>query len=145
MRLEDIHNEWEKDSQIDMLNLQNSAQIGPKLHAKYWKILSYERIRHKMMSDELESLKHAKFWFFLHGPDEETQSKGWELPARGKIVIKDEANKMVDVDKEVVEKTLKLTIQKEKILLIESIINNINSRSYTIRNIIDYMKFKAGN
>lgn len=98
-----------------------------------------------MMSDELEALKHAKFWFFLHGPDEETQSKGWELPPRGKVIIKDEANKMVEVDKEVVEKTMRVFVQKEKILLLESIINSINSRSYTIRNIIDYMKFKAGN
>lgn len=145
MRLETIHDLWELDSQINMLDLSESAGLTPKLHAKYWKILTSERMVHKIMEAELSSLRHAKFLFFIQGPDEVSQSKGWELPARGKIMVKEEAWRYVDDDNEVVEKTLKLSVQKEKLLLVEGIIHNINSRSYTIRNIIDYMKFKAGN
>lgn len=144
MKLELIQEEWEKDSQIDRLALSAELAKIPKLHAKYWKMLINERMRLRIIETELKSLSNDKFWFFLQGHDEDTRAKGWELPPRGKIVVKEEAKMLVDSDKEVIELTLRMSAQREKALLLEDIVKSIHNRSYIIRSMIDFMKFEAG-
>lgn len=144
MKLDDIHEEWSKDSQIDMLSISNEASNTGKLHAKYWRILSTERIRLKTLETSHKSLSNDKFWFFLQGHNEDTRAKGWQLPDRGKITVKDEAKQLVEVDPEVIELTLRIAVAKEKCLLLESIINTINSRNFAINNIIKWKIFENG-
>lgn len=144
MKLEDIHEEWSTDSQINVLNITEESTKGSKLHAKYWQILTHERIRLRQLETSLKSLTNDKFWFLLQGEDEETRAKGWKLPPRGKITVKDEARQLVEVDAEVIELTLKVALAKEKCLLLESIIHNINGRTFAISNIIKWKIFENG-
>lgn len=144
MKLELIQEEWERDSLIDRLSLSAELAKIPKLHAKYWKMLINERMRLRIIETELKTLSNDKFWFFLQGHDEDTRAKGWELPPRGKIVVKEEAKMLVDSDKEVIELTLRMSAQREKALLLEDIVKSIHNRSYIIRSMIDFMKFEAG-
>ena len=50
----------------------------------------------------------------------------------------------VDTDKDVIDLTLKIGIQQEKVSLLDSIIGNIKYRSNTIRTALDAVKFEAG-
>ena len=68
---------------------------------------------------------------------------GWQLPPIGKV-LKSDANTYIDVDKEVIEQTLKIGIQHEKIELLESIIKSIMNRGFQIKNAIDFMKWQSG-
>lgn len=144
MKLETIHEMWEQDSKIDILNLTNDNSNIGKLHSKYWKILNHERMRLTALEAELRVLSTDKFWFFIQGHDEETRAKGWELPPRGKITVKDEAKQLVECDKEVVEMTLRVAAAREKVRFVEDIIKNIHQRSYTISNIIRWKIFENG-
>lgn len=144
MKLEDIQTEWDKDCTIDQFNLASEEAKIPKLHAKYWKWLIHERLRLRVLEADLKTLSNDKFWFFLQGHDEETRAKGWVMPPRGKIVVKDEAKMLVETDKDVVTLTLKVAAQREKALLLEDIIKSIHNRSYIIRGMIDFRKFEAG-
>ena len=144
MKLETIQAEWETDSVINQLQLADESNKIPRLHSKYWKILILERAKLKTLEAELKCLTNDKFCFFLNGHDEDTRARGWELPARGKIVVKDEAKMLVDTDKEVVDLTLKVSIQREKCLFVEDIIKNVHNRSFIIRNTIEFIKFQAG-
>jgi hypothetical protein len=144
VKIESILHEWETDSTIDVLNLANDSAESPKLHSKYWNILVHERLRMKTIEQEYKSLVNDKFWFFMHGPDETSISRGWELPARGRIIVKEEAKQLVECDPEVLKLSTRLSIAKEKCHLLEDILKNIHQRSFIIKNIIDIKKFENG-
>ena len=144
MKLEALQAEWEKDSKLNLLDIASESAKIPALHSKYWKIMMSERLKLRKFEADLKQLSNDKFWFFLHGHDEDTRAKGWELPARGKITVKEEAKQLVDSDNEVITLTLKIAALREKCLFLEDIIKSVHNRSYTINNIIQWKKFEAG-
>ena len=58
--LEDIQDEWEKNSKIDYSNLGTESIRIPVIHDKYLKIFIDERIRLKSMEFELSKLVRTK-------------------------------------------------------------------------------------
>lgn len=143
MKLEDIFTEWEQDSHIDRTNLSDEVLRIPKLHHKYFKIFTNERLVLRKYETDLKQLKLAKHEFFTMGPTEETHAKGWQLPPQGKI-LRSDVNNYIDSDQEVVNMTLKIGIQQEKIGLLESIIKSLTNRGFNIKAAIDFEKFKVG-
>jgi hypothetical protein len=77
------------------------------------------------------------------GPTEETHALGWQLPPQGKI-IRSDVNNYIEADNEVVNLTLKIGIQQEKLELLESIIKSFTNRGFNIKSAIDWEKFKVG-
>lgn len=143
MKLDTIFENWALDSVIDQMDLGNSSLKTSELHHKYHKIYTNERLHLREIEIKLKQLKLEKHEFYTQGPTKETQEKGWKLPAIGKV-LKQEASNYIDADPDVVDLTLRLGLQQEKVELLESIIRSINNRGYQIRNSIDFMKFMAG-
>lgn len=143
MKLEDIFTEWEQDSRIDRSELGDEVLRIPRLHHKYFKIFTNERLILRKYEVELKQLKLAKHEFFTMGPTEETHARGWQLPPQGKV-LRSDLNYYVEADNEVVNLTLKIGIQQEKLELLESIIKSLTNRGFNIKSAIDWEKFKVG-
>lgn len=82
MKLDDIYQEWEKDSEINRSELGDEALRIPKLHHKYFKIFTQERLILRKLEFDLKQVKLEKFEFFTQGPTPEQHEKGWKLPSR---------------------------------------------------------------
>lgn len=143
MKIEDIHNMWALDARIDGTELSTEALRIPSLHSKYFSIFTQERLRLRKYDTDMKKLKLAKHEFFTQGPTQETMEMGWKLPPVGKV-IKSEVGNYIDADDDVINLTLKIGIQQEKIELLESVIRSLNNRGYLIKNAIDFEKFKMG-
>jgi hypothetical protein len=143
MKLEDIYTEWEQDANIDRSELGNEVLRIPKLHHKYFKIFTNERLILRKYEVELKQLKLEKHEFFTMGPTEETHARGWRLPPQGKI-LRSDVNNYIEADKDVVNITLKIGIQQEKLELLESIIKSLTNRGFNIKSAIEFEKFKVG-
>lgn len=143
MKISEIFEEWDKDSKIDVANLQFESLKIPELHNKYYKIFISERLVFRKQKETFASLKHEKREFYTLGPDESTKEKGWELPPRGKI-LKNEVDTYLAVDKELVELSLKIGQQEEKIELVRSILDTLKNRSFQISNAVKFMEFVNG-
>lgn len=143
MKLESIFELWEQDSKINREILDAESLALSTLHHKYHKIYTNERLVLRRLESELKQLKLEKFEFYTQGPTKETMEKGWKLPPIGKI-IRSDAGQYVDADPDIVELSLKIGIQHEKIELLESIIKSIMNRGFQIKNAIDFIKFQAG-
>jgi len=143
MKLEDIYTEWEQDANIDRSELGNEVLRIPKLHHKYFKIFTNERLILRKYEVELKQLKLEKHEFFTMGPTEETHARGWRLPPQGKI-LRSDVNNYIEADQEVVDMTLRVGIQQEKIELLESIIKSLTGRGFNIKAAIEWEKFKVG-
>jgi hypothetical protein len=143
MKLESILELWETDTVIDRTELSNEATKIPQLHHKYYKIFVNERLVLRKLEIELKELRLEKHEFYTQGPTRESEEKGWKLPPIGKI-IKSEVNTYIDTDKDIIQLSLRIGIQHEKIDMLESIIKSISNRGFLIKNIIDWEKFKVG-
>ena len=142
MKLDQIHEMWDIDSKIDPTELDRESLKISELHAKYFRIFNKERLVLLKFEKELTVLRKDKYEFYTQGPSDEHLKRGWTYPG-GKI-LKNEANIYIDSDHDVVELSLKIAYQKEKIELLEHIIRSLNSRNFQIKHAIDFLRWSHG-
>jgi len=144
MTLDEIFEEWDKDSTVDPTELGNAALDLAKLHHKYYRMFSRERLLLKKLESDLKVLKREKAEFYVDGPTKEQIDMGWELPPKGKIRVKSDVPVYVDSDNDIIAMNLKIAYQQEKVDLLESIIKLISNRGFQIKSAIEWEKFKVG-
>jgi hypothetical protein len=143
MKFEEIFDEWKKDSEIDQTDLGAESLKIPKLHHKYYMILVAEKAILRKLEYQYKQLKLAKYEFYSQGHTEETKKLGWQLPPRG-IILKADIPLYLESDQDVVDLSLKIGMQQEKVDFLESIIKSFQTRGYLIKNSIDFMRFTMG-
>ena len=143
MKIEDILEQWNKDSEVDRTELGDEALKIPKLHHKYYQIYITEKLALRSLDADMKKLRLNKYEFYTQGHTEETRSLGWELPAKG-MILKTDIPMYMDADKETVKLSLKIGIQQEKVELLESIIKSLNNRGYNIKAAIEWIRFTNG-
>ena len=143
MKIEDIFTEWEEDTKVDRTELGDEALKIPKLHHKYFQILVKEKMILRQYEAEMKQLKLDKYEFLTQGPNEETKDKGWRLPAKG-MILKNDLPMYMEADQDVINLSLKIGLQQEKIEFLDSIIKSIMNRNFVIKNAIDWQRFTMG-
>ena len=144
--LKQIHDMWAEDSQIKM-QLDESSRETPKLHAKYLELLSTTKLMLKRTEFQQKVLLKEK-WLYYNGKmsQEDVVEKGWDPdPFNGLKILKGEMNYYYDSDPEIQRSEERIQYYKTAIETLTEIINNINWRHQTIKNIIEWRKFQSGN
>lgn len=143
MKIEDIHSEWSTDAKINPLELASESLNTPKLHGKYLKIMSDERLRLRKLRTDRPELILAKTEYFMGKMDrEEMTRRGWE--PFGLRLLKQDVNTYLDADKDMINLNLMIAMQEEKVEVLESILKTIANRGYAIKSYIDWKKFENG-
>ncbi len=144
MILEDIEKEWANDSIISPLKLDEESLKIPRLHAKYHRILTEEKIRLIKIQEKLQELEYIYEQFYSKTLTlEELQQ--YNLPAvLDKKYVKPEIPKAVANTKEVIEYKRKLGIQHVKLELLDSIMKSIMNRNWIIKDAITWRQFESG-
>lgn len=143
MKLEEILEMWSSDTNIDRTELGEEALKLPKLHSKYLRIFTEERLTLRKMEEDRKQLvltKHDYYRGVL--PDEDLKALGWE-PFRMSI-LKSDIPMRLDADQDIIKINLKIAMQQEKVDTLEAIIKSISNRGFLIKSAIDYEKFKVG-
>lgn len=143
MKLDDLYDMWSEDSEIDATELADESLKISKLHNKYMRIYSDERIVLLRLQADMKILKKEKYEFYADGPTKETVAKGWTLPPKGTI-IKSEIATYLEADQDIIDLSLRIGYQSQKIEFIESVVKSLNNRGYNIRAAIDFIKFTNG-
>ena len=143
MKISDIDAMWEIDCVIDPTELGVESLKIPRLHFKYQKIYSPERLFLQRLETELKTLRLQKKEFYMDGPTQETHDAGWKLPPKGRILRVD-VQEYIDADQDIIALSLRIGQQREKVDKLESIIKSFSNRGFHIRAAIDDMKFKNG-
>lgn len=144
MKLEAIFEEWGKDVVIDRLDLCKASLDIPKLHNKYLRMISGERLIMRKQESDLSILKDAKkSWMDGSISREELNEKGWSPWLHAKP-LRNEIDDLIAVEPDIVSAKLRLDIQKEKVDVLDSIIKMLINRSFHINNAIAALKFENG-
>lgn len=143
MKLDEILDMWSDDCKVDRTELGEEALKLPKLHSKYLRVFTEERLTLRKMEEDRKQLvltKHDYYRGVL--PDEDLKALGWE-PFR-MTLLKSDIPMRMDADQDIIKMNLKIAMQQEKVDTLEAIIKSISNRGFLIKSAIDYEKFKVG-
>ena len=132
---------WEKDSQIDKDNLHDESLKIPALHAKYHDMFNNILLLRKKAEQQRKNIRHERYEYFSGKADPEVYI---ENPFPKKIRDKDTMTKYMDADEKLSASTLKIDYYETMLSYLESILKQINNRTYQIKNAIEWQKFIAG-
>lgn len=143
MKLEEIQQLWENDSNIDRTELGEASLRIPQLHSKYFKIFSQERLTLKKLQADYKLLYKDKYQYYNGTLDEETlQERGWE--PNGLKILRTDIPIYMDGDSDLQAIALKINLQEEKIDFLESAIKSLTNRGFQIKSAIEWIKFQNG-
>jgi hypothetical protein len=143
MTLDELFDLWTKDCEIDRTELGQEALKISKLHSKYFKLYSTERLTLRKLEQDLKVLRRQSYEYFNGTLDhDEMLDLGWD-PNPLKILRADVPS-YVDSSKDIIDLTLKIAYQQEKVDFVENCVRSINARGYNLKAAIDWEKFKVG-
>lgn len=144
MNIDDLISEWDNDCNIDSNHLDNESIKTAKLHSKYLKHLARYKMKLAALKNDYNTLRQKKFRYYRGemGKDE-LQENGWNQ-WQGVKPLKNEMGEFLEGDKDLNEVAVRMEYIKNVIEALESIMNQIKSRDWSIRNAIEWRKFVAG-
>lgn len=140
MKLEDIEIEIEKDSQIDVNKLSHESLKLPLLSTKYRKFFVYES---KVLMQAQIKLTEMESELFKYYDGSAPDSEYVKYPIN-KLPLKGNIDKSIKSDKRYLELMEKVKNQELKVFAIQDFMKELNSRSFNIKNAIEWEKFKNG-
>lgn len=144
MKLTELQAEWEKDSKIDQTNLGNEAANTPKLHSKYITLLSNAKLNMRKAESDYNNLRRMKFRYYRGEMTKvELEEAGWNQ-WQGVKPLKNEMDEFLLCDADLNRITDKLEYHKTVLYFLEQVIRSLNSRTWDIKNSIEWTKFTNG-
>ena len=140
MNLDEIQSLWNEDSKLDSDNLHTESTTIPALHAKYYRILNKILLLKKAEENKFKILKKEKWQYYTGKADPEVYA---EKPFDHKVLRAD-VDKYMDADEDLIKQLSKIDYYQVMIAYLDSILKNINNRTYQIKNAIEWQQFIRG-
>ena len=141
MNLESFQEMWKKDSVIDNdLYCEESTKV-PQLHMKYMEFFNTYSLMKKERELELNQMIRDK-WLYYKGKAPSSVYK--EMPFDLKLTTKEEISMFIDADDDIKKLQYKVAYIDQTLVFLESVLKQINNRTFQIKNAIEWEKFKNG-
>ena len=141
MKHDFLLSEWEKDSEINDIDLNKSSKNIPKIHAKYLGILANHKAMRISLNHKDESLrKDLEIYYSGQATADVYKKKPFDLKLKSKAAI----DKHVSTDPQIISIRNKLEYIDVIIEATEYILKQISQQNFVIKNIIDFEKFRNG-
>ena len=143
MTLDELKAEWEKDCIIDETDLGSASSKGPSLHAKYLNELIAIKLRLTKIQMDIAALKAVKGRYFRGElTTDELKERGWEQWQYR--TLKSDIADLIEADKDIQVLLTRDLYLKTIQYFLESVMGEIKSRSFVVKNCIEWQKFRAG-
>ena len=144
MKLTDLQNLWAEDCKIDETNLGHESARPPTLHSKYLNFLSSTRLNLRKAESDYLNLRRKKYKYFRGEMTQlELSDEGWDQ-WQGNKPLKNEMDEFLQVDADLIILQDKIEYLKTIMYQLEQIIRSLNSRTWDIKNSIEWTKFTNG-
>jgi hypothetical protein len=136
-----IQEMWKEDAKIDIDDLHNESLRIPELHAKYYEIYSNLLLLKKKCEEDKKQIRHRKYEYYTGKAEPEVYI---ENPLDKKVRDKEHLVSCLNSDDEVSKINIKSEIYDVSLTFLQDIIKMLHSRTYQIKNSLDYQKFLSG-
>tara|TARA_Y100001978_G_C23533285_1_gene356056 strand:- start:318 stop:746 length:429 start_codon:yes stop_codon:yes gene_type:complete len=141
MNLETLQEMWNADSKLDEDQHDNDSLAIPQLHMKYMEFYNKFSLMKKEREIEMKRLVKEK-WLYYKGKAPAKVYK--ELPFDLKLTTKEEISMFIEADEDVQKLQYKIEYIDQVVYYLDSIMRQINSRTYHIKNAIEWKRFQSG-
>jgi hypothetical protein len=139
---EQILDMWDKDSEMDSTEAGKELLKIPKLHAKYLRHLNRFSSAVRSLELDIVAMRKRKYDYYGGRMDREELEKYGLEPF--KLILKTELKDYVDSDPDVLTLMRRKSANEEVVTLCNSILKELQSRTYQLRGYIDYEKLVMG-
>jgi hypothetical protein len=144
MKLEELQNMWAKDCQIDDDHLGEASTTTPNLHAKYIHHLIDAKLRLAKTKSDYNLMRKTKFRYYRGELSrDELQHLGLEQ-WQGVKPLKNEMDEFLTGDDELNNLDIKVQYLESMVYFLESVMSQIRSRDFQIKNAITWKQFLVG-
>lgn len=144
MKINEIQDMWEQDCGIDDNYLGEAATTTPKLHSKYIKLLIDAKLKLSKLTSDYNTLRKTKFRYYRGEMSrQELAELQWDQ-YQGIKPLKNEMDEILTGDEGLNSIHMKMEYLNSMIYLLESILGQIRSRDFQIKNGITWKQFLAG-
>lgn len=141
MNLDIINEMWSNDSILDPDNLHNESLRIPQLHAKYHELYNTVLLMKKKEEQNYKTKYLERRNYYNGKADPEVYE---DDPFPYKVREKDSLNYHLDADEQLSRIRLKIDYHDAMLNYLESILKQINNRTYQIKNAIEWQNFQRG-
>jgi len=140
--LEQVLKNWERDSVIDQTEPGKEIIRIPTLHSKYLGILIKHKIAAKKAHFDYLRMRKIK-WEYYTGKmsQEELAEYGWE-PFQ--FTLKSDITTYLEADADLIKLLEKKVYHEETVSVIESIMGELKSRTFQLKDFIQWERFIGG-
>ena len=143
IKLDDLMEEWSKDSKIDSTEPGLELIRISSLHSKYLNILSHHRMLVKKYTHDYNQMKLVKFQYLSGDLDmEELNERGWA--PNGRMIVKQNIPMYLDADSDLNNLLIKKMVHDEIVDFCTSTLKELNSRVFALRSFIEWQKLSQG-
>ncbi len=141
-KLDELLEMWKKDAEVDRTEPGKALLDIPKLHSKYLNILT----RHKLLQKESEfkysRMKKIKWEYYTGKMDQDDLSKyGWDpFP----YTLKSDLNIYFESDEDLNKLEAQKILHEQIVEIFQSILKELNSRTFQLRDFIAWERFIQG-
>ena len=144
MKLSDLQDSWKEDCKINEMNLGQESVRTPNLHAKYLNFLSSTRLNLRKAESDYYNCRRKKYRYYRGEMTQaELEEEGWDQ-WQGNKPLKNEMDEYLQVDSDLIAYQDKVEYFKTVLYQLEQIIRSLNSRTWDIKNAIEWNKFTNG-
>jgi hypothetical protein len=134
--------QWAEDAKMDRLEPSAELKKIGSLHSKYLTILSTHRRAMKQGEEKIYKLKRLKVQYYNGRLDQATLQKyGWE---QFPYTLKGDLATYMDGDSDLLHAKRVVGIHEEIVDLCERIIKELSSRTFQLKDIIQWERFISG-
>lgn len=144
MKIEDLQNEWARDCVIDDDHLGEASTITPSLHAKWIQYLTEAKLRLAKYRTQYSTLRKNKFRYYRGELSRDQLAElGWDQ-WQGVKPLKNEMDEFLSGDEDLNDLNLKVEYLNTMVYFLESVMSQIKSREWQVKNGIEWKKFLVG-
>jgi len=141
-QLDELLETWRKDSEIDRTEPGKDLLDIPKMHSKYLNILSRHRLLSKESEFKFNKMRKLKWEYYTGKLDDDDLAKyGWTpFP----FVLKSDITTYMDSDDDMNKYLANKVMHDEIVDVCTAILKELNSRTFQLRDFIQWEKFIQG-
>jgi hypothetical protein len=144
MNIDQLLEMWTEDSKVDDTNLDLELSKVSSLHAKYIKIRTHNNLHAKKLQMEYSTRRKIKQDYYSGDLNNPEDLEKYKLEPLQKKVYRTSMNAALDSDDELNRILIKKIIYEEMVDTCDSILKEINNRTYQLGNIVKWNTFVGG-
>lgn len=141
--LDELKIDWANDCPIDEMNLQSAISNTPSLHSKYIdELVQYKLRLTKNENDQIEYKVLRSKYYRGEMSKDELAELGWQQwPYK---TLKSDIENLIQAESEFQKLLSRESYIRTTIYFLESVLQEIRARSFHCKNLIEWLKYRAG-